>query len=302
MVKVGMNSFLFGFVAYVSVVLTSIASVGEVHAAGVKDAVDTKPIVVGIFPRRNPKDTLQRFSPLVKYLEETLQHPFSLVLSKDYESFSQKLYSGSFDLVHLNQYHYIKLHEELGYEAIAQNEEFGEKTIQAAIYAKVGSGIDDLHDLRGKKISFGGSKQAIISYMIPTVMLYEAGLLRGHDYEEVIVKNPPNALLNNYLNIVDASGAGDKVLDLPLVKKMINTSQMKVLALSEEYPHLPWAIKAEIDPVIKDKIRTAMLQLGDTEEGREVLNTAVLTGFNSISDSDYDSLRKVVKKLKEFDN
>lgn len=279
--------------AFVILFITSLK--GQAFASGqqIDLAAETEPLVVGIFPRRSPSDTLQRFTPLIRYLETTLQRPVRLVTSKDYAHFSKRLNSGQFDLVHFNQYHYIKAHDEMGYEVIAQNEEFGNKTLRAAIYSKKDSGINRLQDLRGKTISFGGSKQAIISYIIPTYMLRNAGLKEG-DYIEKIVRTPPNALLFTYSGMADAAGAGDKILELPLIKKMVNSSNIKIVALSEEFAHLPWAIKIDLDPGLSAKLRSALLQLKISQEGQEILNSAALTALNPVSDSDYDPLRKII--------
>ncbi|WP_415886479.1 phosphate/phosphite/phosphonate ABC transporter substrate-binding protein [Neptuniibacter sp. QD37_6] len=259
-------------------------------------------LVIGVFPRRSPADTVKNFTPLAKYLESQLNHPVKLVTSKNYSIFSQSLYRNEFDLVHLNQYDYIKLNEKLGYKVIAQNEEFGHKTIRASLFARKDSDINKLEDLRGKKVGFGGSKQAMISYVIPTLMLHEAGLKRGTDYIEQIVRNPLNTIFNNYTGIVDASAAGNRVLALPAVKNHIDISKFKVIASSKDYSHLPWAINDNLKPEIKEKVKSILLNLDKSPKGQAVLKSAVLTGLNPASDEDYDSFREVIKKLEMLDS
>lgn len=275
---------------------------GKAYAAesAVAESANKSELSVGIFPRRSAHETVEKFSPMIKYLEESLNRPIKLVVSKDYSSFTKKLHSGEFDLVHLNQYDYIKIRQELNYEVVAQNEEFGSETIRSAIYVKKDSGIKNLQDIKGKKVSFGGSKKALVSYIVPTVMLSEAGLQRGHDYKERIVKNPPNAVINNYLGLTEASAAGDKVLNLPLVKRMIKGSDMHAIAYSKELPHLPWAVKASAGQKYVDEIRDVLLRMASTENGRKALKAAVLTGLNRAIDSDYDHLREIIEKSEQL--
>jgi len=78
------------------------------------------------------------------------------------------------------------------------------------------------------------------------------------------------------------------------VTEHINTEEMKLLAVSEAVAHLPWAVKAELDPALRQRIRAALLALNDNESGRAVLAAAKLTGFAATRDADYDPLRRIV--------
>lgn len=77
----------------------------------------------------------------------------------------------------------------------------------------------------------------------------------GIDYNERVVRNPSNAVLNNYLGLTEASAAGDRVLSLPVLKRMIQVSDMQTIAYSKELPHLPWAVQASLGQEYIDNIR-----------------------------------------------
>ena len=73
----------------------------------------------------------------------------------------------------------------------------------------------------------------------------EAGLNEG-DYSEKFSVNPPNAVLAAYKKMGDAACAGEVALNLPMVKDRIDVSKLRRLAISNELPHLPWALKGEL--------------------------------------------------------
>lgn len=248
---------------------------------------------IGIFPRRDPALTVRLFKPLKNYLEQQTKYKFTLETSPDFTSFRKNLQQRRYDLVHFNQYHYVKAHDSLNYDVLVQNEEFGEKTIRGGVYVRKDSGIDSLQQLRGKSILFGGGKEAMMSYIVPQYLLAKAGL-QPSDYKALFTTSPPNSILATYTRQVIASGAGEVATRLPIVTRKIDTSELKALALSEEMAHLPWAIKRELAGDVKQQIKTLLLALNKTESGRKILQAAKLTAFNPVADEDYNPHREVI--------
>lgn len=255
------------------------------------------PLVVGVFPRRDPAITIKLFKPLRDYLAKELGIPVRLETATDFATFELRLAQQRYDLVHLNQYQYIIAHDQTGYDAIIQNEEFDEKDISGAIYVRTDSNLTALAQLKGKNILFGGGDKAMMSYIVPTYLLRKAGLKPG-DYQENFSKSPPNAVLATYIGQCDAGGAGAVVLKLPLVKRKIDTTQLTILARSQPLPHLPWATKQDMLPSLKVKIQHVLTSLKDTPKGQTVLKSAQLTGLNLVQDSDYDIHRTIISEVK----
>lgn len=255
-----------------------------------------EPLVMGVFPRRDASTTAKLFRPLARYLEQKLGRPVSLEMSPDFDTFLSHLEQRRYDLVHLNPFDYIGAHEDLAYDALVQNEEFGEATIRGAIYVRKDSGIRQLIELKGKKILFGGGPRAMMSYVVPTYLLQQAGL-KKQDYEEVYAINPPNAVLATYLRRADAGGAGEVVRRLPVVTSKIDVHQLEVIAVSGPLPHLPWAVKQEMPAELKQRLQTLLVNLKQSEEGRMILRQARLSALNPVTNEDYDSHREIVEAV-----
>jgi phosphonate transport system substrate-binding protein len=267
-------------------------------SANLNTAVMADPLLIGIFPRRDAIVTANIFRPLTRYLEEQLRRQVILELSPNFNSFMERLQQRRYDLVHLNQFEYINAHEKLGYDALVQNEEFGEKRISGAIFVRRDSGIEHLDDLRGTKIVFGGGPRAMMSYIVPTYLLRQAGLKAG-DYQEAYALNPPNAVISTYLKHADAGGAGEVVQRLPMVTKKIDVNELVVLAVSQPLAHLPWAVKEEMDRELKSEIKNLLLELKTTPIGIKILHQARLTAFNPVVDKDYDTHRAIVDAIND---
>jgi phosphonate transport system substrate-binding protein len=258
------------------------------------------PIVIGIFPRRDPARTIHLFQPLKNYLEQKLGRKCLLETTTDFAAFEKKLHQRRYDLVHFNQYHYVKSHNTLAYDAIAQNEEFGEAKIRGAIFVRKDSGYDSIQQLRHKDIIFGGGKDAMMSYIVPRYLLEQEGL-HAKDFTAHFASSPPNSILATYTRQVDAGGAGEIASRLKVVTQKIDISELKILKISESIAHLPWAVKHEMDTQLKQQIQSLLLSLKDSEQGRKILKAAQLTGLNLVKDEDYNLHRAMIKQVEADD-
>ncbi len=254
------------------------------------------PIRMGIFPRWNTEATYIMFKPLADGLSQSLGRKVELETSHDFVSFWQQVEKQRYDIVHYNQYHYVRSHKDYGYQVIAHNVEFGQGKISGAILVRKDSGINSLADLKGKKIAFGGGRHAMQAYIMTTYLLRNAGLNEG-DYFEQFALNPTKACLATYYHQTAAAGAGDYVLDLPGVQQEMDVSELKYLAVGEKLAHLPWAVRKEHAPDLAAKIQQYLASLKDTAQGQAILEAAGLTDMAPAQDSDYDPHRRIIKTV-----
>ncbi|MGD8559191.1 MAG: phosphate/phosphite/phosphonate ABC transporter substrate-binding protein [Gammaproteobacteria bacterium] len=252
-------------------------------------------VTMGVFPRRPIAVTHKAFKPLAEHLSRQLGEPVHLVIPKSFQAFWEGVEKKRFDLVHFNQYHYIKSHKEFGYEVIVANEEFGNKLIAGALSVRKDSGINSVNDLKGKTILFGGGKKAMGSYIAPTAILKTAGLVPDRDYKVQFAKNPPSAVIGVYNNAAQASGSGNVILRIKAVTKKIKADDIKILAESESFTHLPWAVKGDMPEDKANKIRDVMVQLKNTDQGKAILKSAKVTGFYPVTDADFAKVREITK-------
>jgi len=250
------------------------------------------PLVMGVFPRRGAKLTFEMFTPLAKHLSTVLNRPVTLEASANFKDFWDGVSTLRYDIVHYNQYHYIRSHKKLGYDVIAMNEEFGKAAISGTIVVRKDAMIKNLQDLKGEKIVFGGGPKAMMSYIIPTYLLRRAGLKAG-DYQEDFSKKPPNSVLSTYFKRSKAAGIGSVGLQLPTVKSKCDTNQLEYLAVSDPVAHLPWAVNGNMSAKLKFEIQSILVNLRKSAEGKNIIEKAKLTGINIATDEDYNRHREI---------
>lgn len=256
----------------------------------------TKSIIMGVFPRRNTKATYRMFWPMTAYLTGELGIEVKLETEKNFKTFWENVKNRKYDLVHFNQYHYVVAHEHFGYNAILMNEEKNQSTISGAIVVRKDSGIRSAMDLKGKTIVFGGGPRAMQSYIVAKWLLQQDGLTEDM-YTAKFARNPPNAVITTYNKQADAAGIGDAVLQMDVVKRSINTSELEFLALSQPAAHLPWAASESLSPMLSNRIQSILSELHSDPFGRHVLKRAELTRLLPAVDGDYDQARTIIKDI-----
>ena len=269
---------------------------GYLSSIPLSGSAQNKPIIMGVFPRRNTKTTYRMFWPMAAYLAGELGIQVKLETEKNFMTFWKNVENRKYDLVHFNQYHYVVAHKHFGYNAILMNEEQSRSTISGAIVVRKDSGIKSAMDLKGKTIVFGGGPRAMQSYIMAKWLLQQDGLTEDM-YTTKFARNPPNAIIMTYNKQADAAGTGDAVLRMNVVEKNINTSELEFLALSQPDAHLPWATSESLSPMLSDQIRNILSELHTDPFGRHVLKRAELTRLLPAIDSDYDQARTIIKDI-----
>lgn len=255
-------------------------------------------LVMGIFPRHGATDTVQSFTPLANHLSKTLNRDVKLETTHDFSSFWRGVMSRRYDIVHFNQYHYVRSNADAGYQVIAMNEEFGESSIAGIIVVDKENNIRDHNDLRDKKVIFGGNQQAMLSYILPTYILRKAGL-QDKDYDIQFAKNPPNALYALRYGQADAAAIGDVLPSFLADKPGIKTSANALVEIlrSESIAQLPLAVKDTTSHQLRNEIQQTLLSLNTSEEGKAILSAAHLTNIVYADDTHYDRVRDIVSEV-----
>lgn len=250
-------------------------------------------LTLGVFPRQDAKTTTKAFTPLVTYLSKKLNRKVILKMSFSYSNFWQDVKEKRYDIVHYNQYHYVKSHVKFGYDVFAMNEEQGKSKITSGIYSIKNSGITKPEDIKGKIVAFGGGPKSMVSYILPLHTLKKLNIA-SHEFKSIFAKNPPNAVLSVLFNTSDLAAVGTPVLLMPKITRSPDASNLQELAVSEAIVHLPWAYSSELPQELKRKIKEIYINLHTSEEGKQILKKAKVTNFLEANDADYNRVREII--------
>jgi phosphonate transport system substrate-binding protein len=256
-------------------------------------------VTLGVFPRFPAQTTHSALRPLVTKLSSVLGENVRLVVPKDFATFWQGVAVHEYDIVHYNQYHYIKSAKEFGYRALVANIEENERLMAGALFVREDSNVTSLAELKGSKVTilFGGSEMAMNSYIAPTALLRRAGLEPGVDYSVRFVANPASAVIGVAHGAGAVAGAGSRVPDQDSVRAVTQRGmKVRMLASSESFVHLPWAVTAEMPSAKAQTIQRAMAGLSlENADDAKILKAAGVDGFYVVSDEDFALVREITR-------
>lgn len=254
-------------------------------------AADPDPDVlkVALLPDENASALIKRNQPLKDYLESTLGKEIELIVTTDYSSMIEAMRFGRIDLGYFGPLSYVMAKSKSDIEPFAAMVVDGKPTYRSIIIANADSGVESYADIKGKKMAYG-DRASTSSHLIPkTVLLENAGLKAGDDYEAHFVGSHDSVAVNVANGNAEAGGLSEVIFEHVMDRGLIDRNKVRVLGYSGEFPQYPWAMRSNLDPELKKKVRDAFLSIDD----EEILNNLKAEGFAAISDSDYDVIRRM---------
>ncbi len=264
-------------------------------AIGVQAAPDLDPdtLKVALLPDENASTIIKNNQPLKDYLEVTLGKKIELIVTTDYSSMIEAMRHGRIDLAYFGPLSYVLARQRSEIEPFVALKSKGSTTYQSVVIANVASGIKKIEDIKGKDVAFG-DKASTSSHLIPKSMLAEKGLDTGRDYEEHFVGSHDAVAMAVQNGHAQAGGLSRPIFESLVERKIIDPAKVIVVEYSKPFPQYPWVMRSNLKPELKDKIRSAFLNLKDPA----VLKPFKADGFEAITDKQYDVVRNLGYLLK----
>jgi phosphonate transport system substrate-binding protein len=252
---------------------------------------DPEVLRVALLPDENASKVIQDNEGLKQYLEQKLSKKIELHVLTSYAAMVEATRNTRIDLAFFGPLSYCMAKDKAAIEPFAAKVKNGSTTYRAVIIAAVGSGIARLEDVRGKRMAYGDTASTS-SHLIPKGMLARAGL-KPENYQESFLGKHDAVALNVMRGNVDAGGLSQVIFNGLVEKGTIDASKVKVIAESDPIPEYPWVMQADLAPALKERIRTAFLELRDPA----ILKPLKADSFAAIQDTDYDVIRNAAKIL-----
>jgi phosphonate transport system substrate-binding protein len=253
-------------------------------------------LTLGVHPFKPPSKVVEAFRPLAGYLSEKLGQPVSIRIAKDYQAHVDAVGRDEIDIAYVGPSSYVKLRETYGERPLLARQQIGSSPVyHSKIFVRKDSPIGALTDLKGKRFVFG-EPHSTTSHLVPRYMLWQAGITVDQFFSHKFVSDHVNVALGVLSGDFDAGAVKEDVF------YQYEARGLRAIATSGPLSeHLFVASRTLPEPTIR-KLREALLQLDRDPQGAAILQsmTPGVTSLVPVQDSDYDSLRRVLKKLQEL--
>lgn len=254
---------------------------------------DPSTLKVALLPDENAATIIKKNRPLQEYLEKKLDRKVQLIVTTDYSSMIEAMRHGRLDLAYFGPLSYVLAKQKSEIEPFAAIRQKGKTTYQAVVIANTSAGIDRIEDIAGKDVAFG-DKASTSSHLIPKSMLAEKKLYARQNYREHFVGAHDAVAMSVQNGHAQAGGLSKPIFETLVSRGMIKPEKVKVIAESEPFPQYPWTMRSDLDPQLKQKIKSAFMEINDPA----ILKSFKAEGFGAVTDKDYDVVRNLGSLLK----
>ena len=272
--------------------ISIVALTSECSTKNAGPSADPDKLIVALIPDENAATVIQDNQGLKDYLTEAFDKEIELVVTTDYSSMIEAARNDRLDLAYFGPLSYVLAKAVSDIEPFAARIKGGTKTYNSCIIGNTKKGVTSFDDIKGTTFALG-DPASTSSRLFPELTLAENGLTKGKDFQGVFLGSHDAVALAVQNGNAQAGGMACPILKSLKKKGVIDPSKVTTIAESSPIPQYPWTMRSTLSPELKENIRVTFLEL----ESDKVLKPFNADGFASITDSDYDGIRKAGKLL-----
>jgi len=271
---------------------SALALLGASMLPAAAQEADPDTLKVALLPDENAATIIKNNEPLKTYLENRLDKNIELVVTTDYSSMIEAMRFGRLDLAYFGPLSYTLAKSKSDIEAFAALEKDGETTYHSVLIGNKEAGVTSIEAIEGKDVAYGDTASTS-SHLIPKSILMKAGLKADENYTEHFTGSHDAVAMSVQNGHAQAGGLSQPIYKSLVDRGLVSEDKVVVLEVSKPFPQYPWTMRSNLDPALKEKIKTAFYELDD----EAVLTPFKAEGFSPVQDSDYDVVRELSQIL-----
>lgn len=244
----------------------------------------------------SPTLMIKNWQPLCDFIYEQTDIELKIKIYKKYSDIISLAKKSRIDLVFGGTFLYLILQKNSGFKPLVKRQAQQENLHSSHLIVQTDSGIDDIAQLKGKRIAFTDISSSS-GYLYPMILLAKAGITEPKSYfdEIIFTGNHYSTLLAVYNGRVDAAGLSDSVMvDYPMQAKKVRS-----IAHSAPLPMGPISYGLTVAPAHAQALEQAFVTLGALRRMKNFLHNVGLEGFVKADDAEYDTIRNDMKYLEK---
>ena len=260
---------------------------------------DEKTLRLVVVPEKNVFEQRRRYKYLTDYLSTKMDLNFTVEIMTNYGNISEAFIEGQADAGFFGSFSYALTHAKAGVVPIARpvwpNDN---STYRGYIFVRKDSNIRTVKDMEGRSLVLV-DKATTAGYIFPHFYFKYSGINNIEDYFSRIsyASSHDAAAWAVYAGEADIGAAKDNIFNAVMEEYEDFKEQMLVLTESAEVPSNGLAVREDLNPAIKIRLKSLLLSLHETPEGQEILKNFGAIKFIETSNEDYKVIYNMVKQL-----
>ena len=248
----------------------------------------------------SPAESLIFYEDIFDYIGEKLGREVEMVQRKTYAEVNFLMKKGGIEAAFVCSRPYVEGHRNFGMQLLCVPVCFGKTEYHSYFIVHKDSAIQTLEDLRGKDFAFS-DPLSNSGMLIPEYILAKMGETPDSFFRQhILTYSHDNSIRSVAKNHVDGAAVDSLIWEYLNVKEPELTGQTRIIYKSAPCAIPPVVVSPNVEPEMKEKLRSAFLNMHKDPKGREILKRVLIDRFTTIDDSAYDSIRQMEAFMKQF--
>ncbi|KKN74600.1 hypothetical protein LCGC14_0389210 [marine sediment metagenome] len=260
----------------------------------------TNKLKVAVAAIISPSRSLVFYEDIFDYIGEKLGQEVEMVQRKTYAEVNFLIEEGRIDVAFVCSRPYVEGHRDFGMELLCAPVCFGQAEYYSYFIVHKDSPIQTVDDLRGKVFAFS-DPLSNTGMLVPAYVLAQRGETPESFFRKYIFTySHDNSIDSVAEKFVDAAAVDSLIWQYLNTREPARTAQTRIIYRSAPWAIPPVVVSPHIEPALKEKLRSAFLNMHEDVKGREILKKVLIDRFTTIEDSAYDSIRQMEVFCQEF--
>lgn len=259
----------------------------------------TDEILLGIEPEHNIFDQMERYRYLAAYLSEQLGIKVNLTIMSRYGEVIKRFKSKKLDGAFLSSYTASMGINELNLKPVASPVNLsGESTSQGYIFVRKDSGINNVNDMKGKRIVFV-DPATMEGYLFPLAYLHQHGVADINSFfnnQFYFSGSHASAVFAVLDGRADVGSAKDTAFQRLVRNDLSINQELLVIAQSQKAPEVTLCVSNKFHKDLQGRLGAVLLQMDKTKEGKKVLRQFEALRFVQSDKSDFVQVDKMAQE------
>ncbi|MCG6970826.1 MAG: phosphate/phosphite/phosphonate ABC transporter substrate-binding protein [Gammaproteobacteria bacterium] len=238
---------------------------------------------VGIIPQLDAHRTKQIWRPLLDELENRTGLQFTLRGSTTIPEVEHEIMAGDFDFAYMNPYHMLMANKAQGYLPLVRDTG---KRLQGIVVVSKHSEIQSVKQLANNTVAFPAPNALGATLLTRSELMdrFRIGV------NPLFVKSHSSVYLNVVLGEVAAGGGVLKTLNQ---QDAAVKNALRILYHTRQVAPHPIAAHPRVPQAVRQKVRSALLAMGQDDIGRELLLSIPIEQIGIATMADYQPLAEM---------
>lgn len=258
-----------------------------------------KPLRIAIGNTFTQKEEFAYYKPLIDYVGKTLDKPVKILVKESYAEINRLMGLDEIDVAFLSSKAYVDGYDDNKIQLLAIPQINGATNEFSYIIVPIDSQIQNFKQLQGKTFAFVDS-MSNSGKLVPHSMLTTMGEKPDFYFKKYIYTYAHDSSIKMVAQkIVDGAAVSSIVWEYLNQTNPELTARTRIIEKSPPYAMPPVAVRPNLDPEMKKKLKKLLLDVHNDEKGQEILKKMKIEKYVIIQNQAYDPIRKLKEWIME---